>query len=409
MAGLLSAHFDLDAFFASVEEKHHGVTGRPLVVGGTNGAGARGAVTSANQAARRLGIKAGESIERVTRIHGSRVMVCPVRMSLYVTESQAVMELLASCGVPMQQMSIDEASLDLRGVRDGLDTEWAGVRFCERLRRSVRTECGLAISVGVSRGRVTAKMAVEEAKPDGLRAIDAAELAEWFPRQSLAAIPGIGPVAKAALERRGIHTVGDAASVGRHVLISLLGEGRGAWLWGIVEGSGDVPDLTGPVAKRSIGAESTLPTSAHSPSEVDALVDGLSADVCGRLLESGTYASGVRVTIRTQSGSVHSRQRRIDATRNYTVVRALVRELLEDLWGGRSVRLVGVAVYDITEHRVEKLFDEEIESKGSGVGEMWCHPTLGEGLVVRRDGTIWTVSFPDRRRVIDVGQLQRGV
>jgi DNA polymerase-4 len=417
MYDLKCAYFDLDSFFASVEEKHRGLRGVPLVVGGS--AERRGAVTSANREARKLGVRAGESIAQIERRWGGRIKVCPVRFELYSDESEHVMEVLRSSGVSMHQSSIDEASLDLSGVRDSIGGAWQGVRFSERLRREVYQTCGLSISVGVSRGRVSAKMAVEEAKPDGLRAVGGDEFANWWSQKQLREIPGVGPHAQGDLARRGFYTIEDVMNSERRSIEKVLGVSRGGWLWDVCHGDGDTPTSGTDVAKtRSVSAEHTLLEDARSVAELSDVLDRLSADVSGRLLEQGEYARGVRIVLRDRTGRTVSRQRRVSAVREYPLMRAVVAELAEELWGARTdaVRLVGVGAYDLTTMRELTLFDdlegerEELQSapyaEAARVGELWTHPVFGEGLVVRVEEQTLVVAFPDGRRHIDLGVLR---
>jgi DNA polymerase-4 len=411
MNELACAHFDLDSFFASVEEKHRGVSGVPLVVGGS--AERRGAVMSANREARKLGIKAGESIARIEQRFPGLVMVCPVRFDLYRDESQHVMEVLRKSGAPMHQSSIDEASLDLGDVRDSIGGAWQGVRFSERLRREVLLTCGLKISAGVSRGRVSAKMAVEEAKPDGLRAISAEEFPTWWATKQLREIPGVGGHAETALARRGFHTINDVLGSEQRSIEGVLGVSRGRWLWEVCHGAADTPmSGTDEVRTHSVSAEHTLLENANTIDEVVDVLGRLSADVSGRLLEQGEYARGVRVVLRDDDGVSVSRQRRVGATREYQLIRDVAAALALELWSTnkKSIRLVGVGAYDLTRLREPTLFDTletepptAFESSGRRVeaGELWEHPVFGEGLIVRVEGAVLVVAFPDGRRHID--------
>ena len=416
MYELACAHFDLDAFFASVEEKHRDVSGVPLVVGGS--AERRGAVTSANREARKLGIKAGESIAKIERQYGGRVIVCPVRFDLYRDESRHVMEVLCNSGVPMHQSSIDEASLDLREVRDAIGGAWQGVRFSERLRREVLQTCGLKISAGVSRGRVSAKMAVEEAKPDGLRAIGEAEFTLWWSQKQLRDVPGVGPHAETDLSRRGLRTIKDILNSDRRSIEQVLGASRGRWLWEVCHGDGDTPVSGTEEAKtRSVSAEHTLLENANSRADIQVVLERLSADVTGRLLEQGEYARGVRVVLRDANGNTMSRQRRVSANREFSLISVTALRLADELWGEKrqSIRLVGVGAYDLTTTRELTLFDEleghresQVNATTGGVlrvGDLWTHTVFGEGLIVAVEHQSLVVSFPDGRRHIDLGAL----
>lgn len=398
MRELECAFFDLDSFFASVEAKHLGADPRvPLVV-------AKQAVTSANQSAKRMGVKAGMSTAQAERLVAGLVVVEP-RIELYRTESRLVMGVLRESGCPMQQLSIDEAYLDLRGFEDRIGGVLSGVRLAAKLRKDVKRECGLEISAGVARGRVSAKMAVEDAKPDGLFAVREEQLEEWLMKKSVRAVPGIGEQAARLLDAKSIVTLGQARSAGLRVLQGILGQARGLFLWGVIDGSGDVSLVDPGVRAKSRGAESTLAQTCQSVDEVRELFDELVADACGRLLEDGVWARGVRVVVRGSGGEQKARQTRVETTRRYQVVRRAAGRLLEELITGLpgGVRLVGVSLYDLVEHEDMTLFTtSDPEVFGEMVGETWSHPVFGDGLVVRQRGDVRTVSFPDRRREIEV-------
>lgn len=396
---------DMDCFFASVEEKQRGVRGRPLVVGGREG---RGAVCSANRQARALGARSGESLASIRRRFGDQVTICDARMELYQAESAHVMSLLRGFGLPMEQMSIDEAAIDTRGAHDKLGSgSLAGVRIAQRMRHLVQQECGLVVSAGVSRGVVSAKMAVEDAKPDGLRVVGHDEFEEWFFSKPLQSVPGVGPNATLALQRAGLHTVRDVAQATESRLRGALGQSRGSWLFGVVTGTGDTPDVRESSAVLSIGCERTLQSAAHSVIDVAHVVDECVADVCGRALVHGVYANGVRAKITDSSGVSRSKQRVIAATRDFRSVRdvgaVLLDELVQNAHGG--CRLVGVSLYSFSEYESPTLFETGSQERGFRVGAFVTHPVFGDGLVSVIGENYARVSFSDKRRDVALRNL----
>lgn len=396
---------DMDCFFASVEEKQRGLSDRPLVVGGHDG---RGAVCSANRSARQLGVRSGESLSSVRRRFGDAVSVADVRMELYQAESLHVMAVLREFGLPMQQMSIDEAAFDARRAVDKLGQGGlAGVRIAQRMRQLVRQECGLAMSVGVSRGVVTAKMAVEDAKPDGLRVVGRDEFEEWFYAKTLGSIPGVGPTAARALRNAGYHTVRDVAVLSESKLCHTLGRSRGSWLFGVVSGKHDTPDVHEAGSAVSIGCERTLATPVFTAAEARPVISHCVADVCGRALVLGLYAGGVRVKTTDSNGAGRSKQCSLRHTRDFETVRGvsetLADELLRSSPGGS--RLVGVSLYGLSAYEEPTLFDTDSPQLQLSVGSFVRHPVFGEGLVSVVGETYARVSFQDKRRDVAICNL----
>lgn len=402
---LACVFIDMDCFFASVEEKQQGLSGRALVVGGHDG---RGAVCSANSAARALGVRSGESLSSVRRRFGSAVSIANVRMELYQAESQHVMSVLREFGLPMQQLSIDEAAIDARSAADKLGQGGlAGVRVAQRMRQAVRQECGLAMSVGVSRGVVTAKMAVEDAKPDGLRVVSSAEFEEWLYAKDLGCIPGVGPMAVLALRNAGYFAVRDISMLTEMELCRVLGRSKGAWLFGVLSGRYDRPDVHEAGSALSIGCERTLGTPVFTTAEASSVISQCVADVCGRALVLGLYAGGVRVKTTDSKGVGRSKQRSLGHTRDYQTVRGVSETLLGDLLSSTpgGSRLVGVSLYGLNDYAEPSLFDTETTELGLVVGSFVSHPVFGDGLVSVVGETYARVSFQDKRRDVAICNL----
>ncbi len=214
-------HADMDAFYASIEQRDDpSLHGKPVVVGG---AGNRGVVSAASYEARKFGIHSAMPSAQARQLCPD-VIFLRGRMSVYAAESKRIFEIFRRFTPVVEGLSLDEAFLDLTGTERLLGPA-RGV--AERLRATVREETGLAISVGIAPIKMVAKIASDCAKPDGLLEIEPAGMRAFLDPLPVGRIWGVGPVARERLERGGIRTIGDlAVAEGKHVE-GLLGD------WGL--------------------------------------------------------------------------------------------------------------------------------------------------------------------------------
>src|SRR5438477_10468025 len=213
-------HADLDAFYASVEQRDDpGLRDRPVIVGA-------GVVLSASYEARAYGVRTAMGGAQACRMCPRAVVVEP-RMSAYSDASKAVFEVFEQTTPLVEGLSIDEAFLDVGGLRrlSGTPTEIAG-----RLRREVADRVGLPITVGVARTKFLAKVASGVAKPDGLLVVPPDRELAFLHPLPVERLWGVGPVTAAKLRDRGIVTVGRVARLGEAALVSLLGVAAGRHL-----------------------------------------------------------------------------------------------------------------------------------------------------------------------------------
>ena len=210
-------HADLDAFYASVEQRDDPrLRGRPVIVGS-------GVVLAASYEARAFGIRTPMGGAQARRLCPWAVVVSP-RMSAYSEASKAVFEVFENTTPLVEGLSIDEAFLDVGGLRrvSGTPTEIA-----VRLRREVREQVGLPITVGVARTKFLAKVASGVAKPDGLLVVPPDEELSFLHPLAVERLWGVGPVTAAKLRERGITTVGEVAQIPEPALVSMLGRASG--------------------------------------------------------------------------------------------------------------------------------------------------------------------------------------
>ena len=267
-------HADLDAFYASVEQRDDPrLRGRPVIVGG-------GVVLAASYEAKAYGVRTAMGGGRARRLCPQAIVVSP-RMSAYSEASKAVFAVFRDTTPLVEGLSIDEAFLDVRGLRriSGTPRETA-----VRLRRRVLDQVGLPITVGVARTKFLAKVASGVAKPDGLLVVPPdGELAFLHPLP-VERLWGVGPVTAEKLRLRGIKTVGQVAQLAESTLVSLLGRAVGRHLHALAHNR-DPRRVQVGRRRRSIGAQRALGRRRRSPEALDAIVVGL-VDKLGRRLRA---------------------------------------------------------------------------------------------------------------------------
>ncbi len=335
-------HADLDAFYASVEQRDDPrLRGRPVIVGG-------GVVLAASYEAKALGVRTAMGGGQARRLCPHAIVVEP-RMSAYAQASEAVFEVFEQTSPLVEGLSIDEAFLDVGGLRriSGTPTEIA-----IRLRGEVRRQVGLPITVGVARTKFLAKVASGVAKPDGLLVVPlGAELAFLHPLP-VERLWGVGPVTADKLRQRGVATVGDVAQLGEDVLISMLGRASGRHLHDLAH---DRDPRTVEVGRRrrSIGSQRALGRAPTSPEALDAAVVGIVDRVTRRLRAAGRVGRTVVLRLRFDDFSRATRSHALDrATAETQTILETVRALQTTampLIERQGLTLVGVAVSDLND------------------------------------------------------------
>jgi DNA polymerase IV len=299
----LILHADLDAFYASVEQRDDPrLRGRPVVVGA-------GVVLAASYEAKAHGVRTAMGGAQARRLCPDAVVV-PPRMSAYAEASKAVFEVFADTTPLVEGLSIDEAFLDVRGLRRLSGTP---VEIAVRLRREVRRRVGLRVTVGVARTKFLAKVASGVAKPDGLLVVPTdGELAFLHPL-SVDQLWGVGPVTAARLRAVGVLTVGEVARLDENVLVSLVGRAAGRRLHALAHNR-DPRRVDPRRRRRSIGSQRALGRSHKSPELVDGALLGLVDRVTRRMREAGRVGRTVVLRLRFDDFS--------RATRSHTLIRA---------------------------------------------------------------------------------------
>lgn len=372
-------HVDMDAFFASVElARRPHLRGRPVIVGGAE----RSVVLAATYEARAFGVHSAMPMARAMRLCPQAVVIPPDH-GAYREVSAAVMALLAGLTPLVEQISVDEAFLDVSGARRRLGPPTV---IAERIRAEVREQHGITCSVGVAANKFVAKLASTFAKPDGMLLVPREATVPFLRTLPVDALWGVGAQTKAALERWGLRTVAELADSEVATVQRAVGPTLGAHLHDLAWGRDQRPVRPGRVEK-SIGAESTFRRDQHDLSVVEERLRGL-ADECGARLRRGNLvARTVSLKVRTSDFRTMTRSRTLPSPTDVGREIFLVgRELLAGVdLGGLAVRLVGVRAEGLGDARstpLQPTFDdvaaESAESRGTGPARQAAEHAMDE-------------------------------
>ncbi|MDO8151979.1 DNA polymerase IV [Isoptericola sp. b408] len=334
--GATILHVDMDAFFASVElARRPELRGRPVIVGGRD----RGVVLAATYEARAYGVRSAMAMSQALRRCPQAVVVRPDHQA-YRDVSRSVMEMLGDITAVVEQVSVDEAYLDVAGARRrlGLPTEIGAA-----LRERVRSEHGVTCSVGIGRNKLVAKLASTHAKPDGLLLVPRDATEPFLRALPVGALTGVGDKTEAVLARWGITTVAQLADSEVDVLRTAVGPVAGQHLHDLAWGRDSRPVVAGR-PERSIGAESTFERDLRDTDDLVARLRELADRVAARLRRHDVLARTVTLKLRTSDFRTVNRSRTLEAPTDVAQeLFSVARELLVGVdRGGLAVRLVGV-------------------------------------------------------------------
>lgn len=333
-------HADLDAFYASVEQRDDPrLRGRPVIVGG-------GVVLACSYEAKRRGVRTAMGGRQARQLCPDAVVV-PPRMRAYSEASKRVFEVFRDTTPLVEGISIDEAFLDVRGL-------WriAGTprRIAEKLRADVLREVGLPITVGVARTKFLAKVASGVAKPDGLLVVEPAGELTFLHALPVERLWGVGAVTAGKLHAHRVTTVGQVARLGEATLVSMLGEGSGRHLHALAHNRDPRPVQVGR-RRRSMGAQRALGRGPHQPAFVEAVLAELVDRVCRRLraAERGGRTVVLRLRFADFTKVTRSHTLAKESWHTATILQAVHRlhRQAEDLIATRGLTLIGIAVANL--------------------------------------------------------------
>ncbi|MBM2621940.1 DNA polymerase IV [Actinoplanes sp. LDG1-06] len=351
-------HADLDAFYASVEQRDDpALRGRPVLVGG-------GVVLAASYEAKAFGVRTPMGLAQA-RALCPRAVVVPPRMKAYTTASKAVFEIFRDTTPVVEGISIDEAFLDVSGL---LRVSGTPREIARRLRAEVRAQVGLPITVGIAGTKFLAKVASAVGKPDGLLEVPAGDEIAFLHPLPIERLWGVGPVTSAKLRERRVTTVGDVARIGEAALVSMLGPGYGRHLFALAHNR-DPRRVRVGHRRGSIGAQCALGRRPRPFAEIEATLDALVDRVSRRM--RGAHRAGRTVTLRLRFddfGRATRSRSLLKATMQTRLIQSTARDLLREahpLIAERGLTLVGVAVSNLDGdgHVQPSLFDDTFDDR----------------------------------------------
>lgn len=346
----------MDAFFAAVEQASKpSLRGKPVVVGGL---GPRGVVSTASYEARVHGVHSAMAMARARRLSPNAAYLYP-RFGIYRRISETVMGLLAEVSPLIEPLSLDEAFLDLEAAARDEDPRVVAVV----LRARIRAATGLTASVGLAGSKLLAKIASEQAKPDGLVVVEPGTERALLDPLPVRTLWGVGPATAEHLRRAGIGTVEEMANSGEAELVRLLGKAHGASLYAMAAGRDNRPVVADRDVK-SISVEDTYDNDLTDRAHVRYQIDRLADRCVQRLRGAGRSGRTVVVKVRRYDFSTLTRSETLRApTDDPVVVRETARRLVEGVDTTGGVRLLGVGVAGLADFTQEDLFAQSAGSR----------------------------------------------
>ncbi|MEW2501016.1 DNA polymerase IV [Amycolatopsis sp. NPDC047767] len=388
-------HADLDAFYASVEQRDDPrLRGRPVIVGG-------GVVLAASYEAKKLGVRTAMGGAQALRLCPHAVVV-PPRMAAYSAASKAVFEVFRDTTPVVEGLSIDEAFLDVGGLRRiaGSPSEIA-----RRLRAEVLARVGLPITVGVARTKFLAKVASAVAKPDGLLVVPPEGELEFLHPLPVERLWGVGKVTSEKLRSRGIRTVRQVAELPEVDLVSMLGRGAGHHLHALSRGLDPRPVQVGR-RRRSMGSQRALGRRRRSMAELDELLVSIVDRLARRLRSASRLTRTVVLRMRFADFTRATRSRTlVEATDHTETLLAAARKLLveaQSMVYDRGLTLLGISFSNLTPHgSVQLVLPFEIEdgvavdSAVDGIRDRFGSAAITRGSLLGHDPGMSVPLLPD--------------
>ncbi|MGB4164766.1 MAG: DNA polymerase IV [Bacillota bacterium] len=352
-------HVDMDAFYASVEQRDNpALRGKPVIVGAPKDA-KRGVVSTCSYEARKFGVRSAMPIAKAVSLCPDGIYLVP-DMKRYIEVSQQIQAILYEFTPVVEQVSIDEAFLDMTGcMHFHPDEETLGRRIKER----IKAETSLTASVGISVNKLLAKLASDAKKPDGLVVVRPDQIESFLSPMPLRNLYGIGERSASALRKYGLRTVADVRKRGPAELERILGD-SGRRLYLMCLGLDDRPVCTDSETK-SISHETTFQTDICGRSAVLACLANLILDVGSRLRKARLRARTLTIKLRYSEGfETITRSRTLkDAFDDDDTIYSAARSIVMDINLNRPIRLVGIGVTNLTRDYQPSLWADEDERK----------------------------------------------
>ena len=389
-------HADLDSFFASVEQRDDPrLCGRPVIVG-------QGVVLAASYEAKACGVHSAMGGAQARRLCPEAVAV-PPRMEAYSEASRAVFAIFRETSPLVEGISIDEAFLDVRGMRRIAGTP---EQIAAKLRRDVREKVGLAITVGVATTKHLAKVASAVAKPDGLLVVEPGTELDFLHPLEIERLWGVGPVTSSKLRSRGIKTVGEIARLPEALLTAMVGRAAGRQLHALAHNR-DARRVRVGRRRGSIGSQRALGRKPRTAAELDTILVGLIERVALRMRKARRVCRTVVLRLRFADFSRATRsQTLLEATAQTETILAAARGLLATampLIERQGITLLGVSLSNLSNDDAIQLvlpFDHRgraraLDAALDCVRERYGTDAITRAVLVGRDPGISMPLLPD--------------
>ena len=337
-------HVDMDAFYASVEERDNPkLKGKAVVVG----MGKRGVVSAANYEARKFGIRAAMPIYKAKALAPHAVFIAP-NMARYTQVSEQVMEIFEDVTPYVEPISLDEAFLDVTGARRLLGS---GQEIADQIRKRVEKELGITCSVGIAHNKFIAKIASGHCKPNGVLEVDPEKMLEFLHPLAANQIWGVGPKTNELLEKMGLFTIADIANTPRTTLIRVLGQANGSSLYELAWGR-DYRDVVTEHIEKSISASQTFDVDLYQQEEILKEFLRLTEKSADRMRGKGLATNTISIKVRFTDFKTISRSKTLDLPTTGTQE---IFEVAKALYLGLNldrvlIRLVGVSLDSLVEN-----------------------------------------------------------
>jgi len=331
-------HADMDCFYAAVEmHDHPHYAGKPVVVGADPQGGlGRGVVSTCSYEARAFGIRSAMPISQAFRLCPDAIFVRP-DMNRYVQVSENIMEILRSYGFRFQQVSIDEAFLDISPI----GSFFAAQKRAEEIKHEIRTRCGITCSLGIAPAKIVAKIASDFHKPDGLTIVKPGNVPAFLAPLPVRRIPGIGSKTEKELHALGIQTIGNLAAYDVQGLIGRFG--RSAVVLHEAALGIDGSEVVERDGIKSISKETTFGQDTGDAGEIIATMEGLVGEVSRSLVAENIYFKTVTVRVRYEGFVTKTKAKTLPHHHNdEATIRGCAHGLLRELYDGRKIRRLGL-------------------------------------------------------------------
>jgi len=336
-------HLDMDSFYASVEmQKRPEIRGKPVIIGADPKQGlGRGVVCTCSYEARAFGVRSAMPVSRAFALCPQAIFLQP-DFALYSAVSESIMAILRTYGFRFQQVSIDEAFLDISSHGD-----YSRAReLALQIKSAIHSQLGVTCSIGIGPGKVVAKMASDFQKPDGLTIVKPENLDKFLRPLPVRKIPGIGGKSEAELSALDIRTIGDLIDSDPRLMVLRFGRGIVSLL-NSIHGI-DESEVCERVGVGSLSRETTFEYDTDDPSLVADTLGRLVDAVCLSLGEEQLRCRTVTVKVRYQDFATRTKARTLSHyTDDPDAIRTCARMLFRDIYKGGKIRLLGLRVSSI--------------------------------------------------------------